>query len=661
MTTDCNPGTAGFSLLLVLLIAWLLPERGLTQCPVFVQQPPATFTVCAGQPIPPTLATVSATGATTYQWQRLVNLAFPVPPIYADIPGQTSAVLTPFWTTPPTGPVAVRCLATGGGCSTGSNQMIIAIGVGGASCGSPPQSTTVWPGNLNVALAFWDDRCPCWSLGLDSVFAVGDPFANYGTLTSAGTVALYRGAQGVASLHWVLGGQASNDQFGASVAMGDIDGNGSKECFVGAPGRGGGAGAIYQIVVTPSGLFSVNLTSVLAYQGVGTSGLGRLLAFAPYLDNDGKHDFVTTSLSDRLLAFSGSNFAQLWQVVAPAHIETLDVLADINGDGYDDVAIGMPSLNQWRGLVQIRSGRDGALLRSHGGAVVGESLGSQVASLRGDIDFDGVADYVISSPDHSNQGVVSFWSGATGAFLDNRWGSQPGRRYGASLSCSGAGNGDRFPDVLIGAPGTVSTTAVGITELVSGLDRQVLRVRHGASSFGYRVASLNPAFNGNSVDLVADEVTLTVTHFGEPVPIPPSTVPVGRSRVLGQVCPDSSARLARASAPMDPPIPTQLQVNLDSAPADMPAVMMFSLNALETTPAWWASLPTADCRLTLGDTFAMLAGATDSFGRMRPSIPIAFPWGPNNVKVQFAILDLGQPPQYVPLVTSNVLRLSYGL
>jgi len=72
---------------------------------------------------------------------------------------------------------------------------------------------------------------------------------------------------------------------------------------------------------------------------------------------------------------------------------------DVNGDGYDDLAVGA-----WQyagaapsgGKIYVLSGRDGSVLMTVTGNVPGETLGFDSTGL-GDVNGDGVPDLLVTS------------------------------------------------------------------------------------------------------------------------------------------------------------------------------------------------------------------------------------------------------------------------
>lgn len=85
-------------------------------------------------------------------------------------------------------------------------------------------------------LAFFGYSLACADVDGDRYpdILVGAPNANYGSIGNAGTLSIYSGQSGL--LISAIGGQASGNRLGWSVACGDFDHDKSQEIIIGAPG-----------------------------------------------------------------------------------------------------------------------------------------------------------------------------------------------------------------------------------------------------------------------------------------------------------------------------------------------------------------------------------------------------------------------------------------
>ena len=147
---------------------------------------------------------------------------------------------------------------------------------------------------------------------------------------------------------------------------------------------------------------------------------------------------------------------------------------DFDHDGRGDLAVGVPGDNNGRGAVNVQYSPDGLLgagayfrrgLNLPGASTGRERLGSSVAC--GDFDGDGFADLAIGVPGESTQrgGVVVVYGSAVGlvdnhatSFNQNTIGlglvapADPGDRFGETL-IAGDFNADGRDDLAIGVPG----------------------------------------------------------------------------------------------------------------------------------------------------------------------------------------------------------------
>ena len=241
------------------------------------------------------------------------------------------------------------------------------------------------------------------------------------------------------------GGAESNDYFGSAVTTGDYDGDGSTDVIVGVPGEG------------------------IKSRGINRSNAGLIQLF------------YGSSLWDRDTQYHQNSPSVPGGVESDDRFGSALATGDFNGDGYDDVAIGVPGEDigsrRDAGLVMIMHGQSTGLgtpkdlhqgkSSIKGSAEAGDLFGSSVAT--GDINADGYDDLVVGAPGEgigkrNDAGLIHvFYGSETGLTTTNdkgysqntpgvNGGSEPGDLFGESVAI-GDVNGDGFGDVIIGAPG----------------------------------------------------------------------------------------------------------------------------------------------------------------------------------------------------------------
>jgi hypothetical protein len=303
----------------------------------------------------------------------------------------------------------------------------------------------------------------------------------------------------------VLGTADAADLFGFSLAAGDFDDDGYDDLAVGVPndsaGAGGRAGAVNVLFGGPSGLTSTGnqrwyATAVSAAYEDGCR-FGEALAAGDF-DGDGFSDLaVGAHLDDFFDQLNvGSTRVLFGSAAGPTADRDVYLLGpeaggwqgkalaagDLDGDGDDDLAIGIPGRtvtgDPRAGAVAVRLGDDGSFLDAgewsqdsagvQGLAEVDDRFGSALAI--GDFDRDGFADLAVGVPDEtlvdSHDGVVQILrGGAAGptATGDQLWSRglvplpdpSPGNaadRLGFDLAV-GDFDGSGHADLAIGVPG----------------------------------------------------------------------------------------------------------------------------------------------------------------------------------------------------------------
>jgi hypothetical protein len=160
-------------------------------------------------------------------------------------------------------------------------------------------------------------------------------------------------------------------------------------------------------------------------------------------------------------------------------------LGDIDGDGVNDFVTTAPSNDQAAqnaGKAYVFSGGDGAPLNAVPGSRQGEQFGYS-ASTAGDVNRDGVPDYVVGGLGTASvPGRVVVFSGADHAEL-HVFAGAPGEQFGASATGAGDVNGDGYGDVIVGAQGaSFSGAQAGRVYVFSGKDGEVIWTRDGRAA-----------------------------------------------------------------------------------------------------------------------------------------------------------------------------------
>lgn len=181
--------------------------------------------------------------------------------------------------------------------------------------------------------------------------------------------------------------------------------------------------------------------------------------------------------------FSGGNqFGGFGEQVASA--------GDVNGDGVVDFLFGSRGFGFY-GTVSVHSGFDGSSLHEWSGAGSTTGVGRRVFGP-GDINQDGLDDVLIAE----DQDVV-LYSGGTSQELF-RWPWLPPSSSGSpSIGGGGDFNGDGVLDILIGSPDSDSPhgAKAGLLYAYSGFDGSLLHRWEGSSAY---------ARLGSTIDFVLD-------------------------------------------------------------------------------------------------------------------------------------------------------------
>ncbi len=290
---------------------------------------------------------------------------------------------------------------------------------------------------------------------------VGDMYADMAYVIS--------GQDGSTILHQLTGSQGWA-YFGMSVSgLGDIDGDGCDDFVVGAP--------------------------------YGNSSMGYA-------------DIFSGQSGKVLYTYFGSNGYYAGYSV--------DCAGDVNGDGVPDIIIGAPygycySPNQgyydYFGMGTVVSGADGSTLYDCPGDYSWNYFGYAVAGV-GDVDGDGYDDVAVGgyndpNPSYVYTGRVVLYSGIDGSQINTLYGTRDYEYFGCAIAPAGDLDGDGLDDVLVGAFYAYNSNGqqTGAAYAFS-MDGTKIAEVYGPSTyeyFGYSVAGLEDVNQDGMQDMAVGQ------------------------------------------------------------------------------------------------------------------------------------------------------------
>ena len=310
---------------------------------------------------------------------------------------------------------------------------------------------------------------------------VGDPsYATTGRNRGAAFLFLGGNPLPTAAAAW-LEGTALGDGLGTAVAgAGDIDADGAADFLVGIPGADAGGADAGQVLLLLGG-GTPDAAADLTLDGPAPgAAFGRAAAGAGDVDADGFADFlvgapgtdgVGVDAGAAYLFRGGSTLASTaaldWSGTAAGEElgAALAGVGDLDGDGFEDLAVGVPGGTggaAGSGRVEVFLGAaepDAIADATLAGPAAGDRFGAAVAAA-GDVNGDGLADLLVGAPAADgiavDAGRAYLFVGAAPVDatplleLDAAAG---GDAHGAAVAGPGDLDGDGFADFAVGAPG----------------------------------------------------------------------------------------------------------------------------------------------------------------------------------------------------------------
>ncbi|MFH1999223.1 MAG: VCBS repeat-containing protein, partial [Planctomycetota bacterium] len=168
---------------------------------------------------------------------------------------------------------------------------------------------------------------------------------------------------------------------------------------------------------------------------------------------------------------------RVYQVLGAA----IDVIADLNNDGYNDLLLGDPGLyetNPFYGNVQAISPADGTVILTLTANLPDTGFGTRVASA-GDLDGDQLADIIVGSGAPFQNEYLAAYSSATLLPLWSKQMDLPGRMVSVDDM-----NDDGIAD-LVSARTVIFPITFGVADLIDGATGTVFKTIGESSSNGF--------------------------------------------------------------------------------------------------------------------------------------------------------------------------------
>jgi FG-GAP repeat protein len=251
------------------------------------------------------------------------------------------------------------------------------------------------------------------------------------------------------------------------------------------------------------------------------SRFGCSVSNAGDVDRDGYPDFIVGAFMfyrsgeiGMARVFSGTNGRTLYSFYGYMKQEWFGIsvagAGDVDRDGHADVIVGAhgnDSNGVDCGAAYVYSGKDGRRIHSFFGVTSGDLLGYSVAGV-GDVNRDGFADVIVGAPlsvTRNQRGFVRVFSGMDGKILYSLNGPEKNDSFGHSVSGAGDVNRDGYPDFIVGASGSDSSTRIATAHVFSGIDGTILYTFRGDSMndrFGESVSGAGDVNRDGYADLV---------------------------------------------------------------------------------------------------------------------------------------------------------------
>jgi len=268
---------------------------------------------------------------------------------------------------------------------------------------------------------------------------------------------------------WIAEATADDQGFGYSVAgIGDVNGDGYSDVAIGrALGSSQQDGHVWVYLGSAGGLGATP-----AWEESGVLGFGEIVVGAGDVNGDGYADLLVARSQESgggIWIYQGSpgGLSHTAALTLGTKFKSIASAGDVNGDGYDDLIVGLGGLCTSCGAAEIFLGSAAGLSPTYAWSVKELNVGGHAdngygvsVAGAGDVNGDGFDDFLVGASRYDSNnltdtGRVFLYYGSAGVpDVYPEWvfdGNLTSAQIGTAVAAAGDVNGDGYADILVGA------------------------------------------------------------------------------------------------------------------------------------------------------------------------------------------------------------------